>query len=109
MHRVHSFLYCITFHDLTDAAFGSIIQIRKLRYTNMGKVLRSQSQEPPHVAINLLQSEFMFQIQIFVFQLIEVSISNCNLMIFSRNGFQIQQSSLSHEYCFYLEEVVTMM
>ena len=51
----------------------------------------------------------MSQELVFVAQLGEVPLVECIFLVALRDGFQLQQSGLSHEDGFYLEQVVTVL
>lgn len=86
-----------------------IVQLGELSDAHMGKVLRPQTQEFPCSRVHGRKGKLMCQIVILPFQPGIIIIVDGFIAVFLRNGIEVQQSGLAHEYGFYLEQVVSVV
>ena len=62
-------IHRLTFHQLTERRLALVIENGKLGYPDMRKILRPQSHESPHRAVNRRERELMGEIVVLVFYL----------------------------------------
>ena len=102
-------IHRLTFHQLTERRLALVIESGKLGYPDMRKILRPQSQEFPHRAVDRRERELMSEIFVFILNLGEISVVESRCLVFIRNGIDVEQSSLSEEYRLHLEDVVAVV
>ena len=93
----------------TQSCLALVIEVGQLGNTDMGEVLRTQTQELPRLVTHGGKRELMGQIEVLVAQLGKVALVQGIRLVTLRDALQLQQSSLSHEDGLYLKQVVAML
>ena len=98
----------LTLQQHTQSRLALIIEVGQLSNTNMGEVLRAQSQELPRLITHRFQRELMGQIEVLIAQLGKVALVESGRLIALWDALQLQQSRLSHKDGLYLKQVIAV-
>ena len=79
----------LTLQQHTQSRLALIIEVGQLSNTNMGEVLRAQSQELPRFITHRFQRELMGQIEVLIAQLGKVALVESRRLIAFRDALQL--------------------
>lgn len=108
-HQGACFLQRITVGKSGETRLLLVIEVRQLRYSDVGEVLRTETEEAPESRVDVMERELIGKIEVLVSQTCEISFRESILPVAFRHGADIEKSRLPHEESLYLKQVITVV